>query len=51
MLGVRPVLNSEIEGPFAVATVAPAPRKAATHNDTMRVRKRTLAASAPPSGT
>ena len=50
MLGVRPVLNSEIEGPLAVATVAPAPRNAATNSDTMRVRRRTLAASTPPSG-
>ena len=33
MLGVSPVLNSEIEGPLAVATVAPAPRNAATNSD------------------
>ena len=56
-LGVRPVLNSEIEGPLAVAkvlavaTVAPAPRNAAKNSDRMRVWKRTLGASTPPSGT
>ena len=33
MLGVRPVLNSEIEGPLAAAAVAPAPRNAATNSD------------------